>query len=84
MELTVNIKEQSKIASFLNLIKKMDYIEIVDVKEGSEKLPPEHRDLLDKRLLRIKKGETTFKNWDLIKNKYENKGYCNIPYKQKS
>lgn len=72
MELTVNIKEQSKIASFLNLIKKMDYIEIVDVKEGSEKLPPEHLDLLDKRLLRIKKGETKFNNWDLIKKKYEN------------
>jgi hypothetical protein len=61
MELTVNIKEKSKIASFLNLIKKMDYIEIVDVKGSTEELPLEHRDLLDKRLLRIKKGETTFK-----------------------
>jgi hypothetical protein len=50
----------------------MDYIEIVSVKEGSEELPLEHSDLLDKRLLRIKKGETTFKNWDLIKKKYEN------------
>lgn len=73
MELTVNIKEQSKIAAFLNLIKKMDYIEIVDVKEDSEVLPLEHRDLLDKRLLRIKNGESTFKNWDLIKKKYEGK-----------
>lgn len=33
MELTVNIKEQSKIATFLNLIKDIDYIEIVNVKE---------------------------------------------------
>jgi hypothetical protein len=33
----------------------------------------EHRDLLDKRLQRIEKGETTFKNWDSIKVKYENK-----------
>ncbi|MGM0620688.1 MAG: hypothetical protein ACQETJ_06565 [Bacteroidota bacterium] len=73
MELTVNIKDQAKIAAFLNLIKKMDYVEIVDVKEGSDKLPLEHRDLLDKRLQRIKNGETTFKNWDLIKMKYENK-----------
>lgn len=73
MELTVNIKDQAKIAAFLNLIKKMDYVEIVDVKEGSDNLPLEHLDLLDKRLQRIKNGETTFKNWDLIKMKYENK-----------
>ena len=71
MKLTVNIKEESKIASFLNLLKEMDYIEIIDVKEGSEELPSEHQDLLDKRLQRIIKGETTFKNWDLIKKKYE-------------
>ncbi len=75
MELTVNIKEQSKIAAFLNLIKKMDYVEIVDVKEGAEELPAEHRDLLDKRLRIIKNGETTFKNWDLMKKKYENKEF---------
>lgn len=73
MELTINIKEQSKIAAFLNLIKEIDYIEIINVKEGSSELPVEHRDLLDKRLQRIKNGETTFKNWDLIKKKYENK-----------
>ena len=73
MEFTINIKEKSKIAVFLNLIKKMDYIEIVDVKEGKEELLPEHRDLLDERLLRIKNGQTSFKNWDLIKKKYEKK-----------
>jgi hypothetical protein len=73
MELTINIKEQSKIAAFLNLIKKMDYIEIVDVKENFEEMPLEHRVLLDKRLQKIKNGETSFKNWDLIKRKYESK-----------
>ena len=73
MELRVNIKEQSKIAAFLNLIKEIDYIEIVNVKEELQELPAEHRDLLDKRLQRIESGETTFKNWDLIKKKYENK-----------
>lgn len=73
MELTVNIKEQSKIAAFLNLIKKIDYIEIVNVKEDIGDIPVEHRDLLDKRLQRIEKGETTFKNWNLIKKKYEDK-----------
>lgn len=73
MELTVNIKEQSKIAAFLNLIKEIDYIEIVNVKEGLQELSIEHRDLLDKRLQRIENGETTFKNWDSIKKKYENK-----------
>ncbi|ASB49225.1 addiction module protein [Alkalitalea saponilacus] len=73
MELTVNIKEQRKIAAFLNLIKDIDYIEIVSVKEGLQELPSEHKDLLDKRLHRIENGETTFKNWDLIKKKYEDK-----------
>ena len=73
MELTINIKEQNKIATFLNLINKIDYIEIVDVKEDSRELPIEHRNLLDKRLQRIENGEITFKNWDLIKKKYENK-----------
>ncbi len=73
MKLTVNIKEKSKIAAFLKLIKKLDYIEIVDVKDGMGELPSEHRDLLDKRLQRIEKGEATFKNWDSIKTKYENK-----------
>jgi len=53
MELTVNIKEQSKIAAFLNLIKEIDYIEIVDVKEGIDELPLEHQRLLDIRLQKI-------------------------------
>ena len=73
MELTVNIKEQSKIAAFLNLIKDIDYIEIVSVKEGLNELPVEHSDLLEKRLERIQNGETTFKQWELIKKKYEEK-----------
>jgi hypothetical protein len=73
MELTVNIKEQSKIAAFLNLIKEFDYIEIVNVKEEFQELPIEHKDLLDKRLQRLENGETTFKSWDLIKKKYEDK-----------
>jgi len=73
MELTVIIKEQSKIAAFLKLIKEIDYIEIIDVKEDLQELPMEHKDLLDKRLQKIENGETTFKNWDLIRKKYENK-----------
>jgi hypothetical protein len=73
MKLTVNIKEQSKIAAFLNLIKEIDYIEIVEVKEESHELPAEHKDLLDKRLQSIENGETAFKKWDLIKKKYEDK-----------
>lgn len=73
MELTLNIKEQSKIATFINLIKDMDYIEVVNVREGTANLPLEHRHLLDKRLQKIENGKTTFKNWDLIKTKYEAK-----------
>jgi len=73
MEVTVNIKDKKKIAAFLNLIKEIDYVELVDLKEEAGEVPIEHRDLLDKRLKRIEKGEATFKNWDLIKAKYETK-----------
>ncbi len=73
MKFTVNIKEQSKIAEFLHLVKENDYIEIVDAKESQEDLQAEHKELLSKRLQRIINGETTFKDWDLIKTKYENK-----------
>lgn len=73
MELTVNIKEQGKIAEFLKLIKDLDYIEIINVKEDLQELPAAHKDLLEKRLQKIESGKTNFKNWDLIKKKYENK-----------
>jgi len=73
MELTVNIKEQNKIAAFLNLIKDIDYIEIVEVKEGSGDLSIEHRRLLDKRLQKIERGEATFRDWESLKKKYEGK-----------
>jgi hypothetical protein len=73
MELTINIKGQKNIASFLNLIRKIDYVEIIDVKEESSDLPVEHKILLDERLKRVEEGKTTFKNWDLVKSKYEGK-----------
>ena len=73
MELTINIKDPKNIASFLNLIRKFDYVEIVDVKENNPDLPIEHRLLLDERLKRIEDGNTSFKNWELIKNKYDGK-----------
>jgi hypothetical protein len=73
MELTLSIREQSKIAEFLNLIKEMDYVEIVDVKEEGGVPPMEHQKILENRLKRIEKGETVFKNWDLVKIKYEDK-----------
>jgi hypothetical protein len=73
MELTINIKDPKDIASFLNLIRKFDYVEIVDVKENNPEIPIEHRILLDERLKRIEDGTTSFKNWDLIRNKYEGK-----------
>lgn len=73
MELTISIKDPKDIASFLNLIRKYDYVEIVDVKENNLDLPIEHRLLLDERLKRIEDGKTSFKNCDLIKNKYNGK-----------
>ena len=36
-------------------------------------LPIEHRILLDERLKRVEDEKTSFKNWDLIKNKYNGK-----------
>jgi hypothetical protein len=74
MELTINIKDQKNIASFLNLIKQFDYVEIIDVKEDNLDTPFEHKILLDERLKRVEEGKTTYKNWDLIKKKYEGKG----------
>ncbi len=71
MELTVNIKEQNKIATFLNFIKEFDYIEIIDVKEKQTELLAEHKDVLDARLQRIESGKTTFASWDSFKKKYE-------------
>jgi len=73
MELTINIKDKKNIASFLDIIRKFDYVEIVDIKEGNKDIPREHSKLLKERLKRIQEGKTSFKNWDLIKGKYEGK-----------
>ena len=73
MELTINIKDQKNIASFLDLIRKFDFVEIIDVKEDNPDLPIEHIKLLDERLKRVKEGKTSIKNWDFIKKKYEGK-----------
>jgi len=71
MELTINIKEQSKLAFFIKLLQEFNYVEIIDIKENVESIPIEHKVLLKKRLDRIESGETTFKSWDLIKAKFE-------------
>lgn len=73
MELTVSIRDQGKIAAFLNLIKDMDYIEIINVKEDFYNIVKEHEELLDKRIKKIENGDTVFKNWELIRGKYEEK-----------
>ena len=74
MELTINIKEQKYIASFLNLIRQFDYVEVIDVKEDNSETPIEHKILLEERLKRIEEGKITYKNWDLLKKKYEERG----------
>ena len=71
MELTINMKEQSKLAFFIKLLQEFNYVEIIDIKENVESIPIEHKVLLKKRLDRIESGETTFKSWDLIKAKFE-------------
>ena len=71
MELTISIKEQQKITFFLKLLKEFDYIEIMDIKEDEIIFSDEHKKMIKSRLERIERGETTFKNWDIIKQKYE-------------
>ncbi len=71
MELTISIKEQSKLAFFIKLLQEFEYVEILDVKEEETPFPAEHKELLDKRLERIESGEVTFKSWNEIKKKYE-------------
>jgi hypothetical protein len=71
MELTISIKEQSKFAFFIKLLQEFNYVEILDIKEEESSIPIEHKLLLEKRLQKITKNESTFKSWDLIKEKYE-------------
>ena len=73
MELTICIKEQTKLAFFIKLMQEFEYVEIIDIKEDETPFPIEHKELLDKRLEKIERGETSFKSWDVIKTKYENK-----------
>jgi hypothetical protein len=72
MELTINIKEQSKLSFLLQLLQEFDYVEILEIKDDAG-IPIEHLELLEKRLKQIENGETSFKRWDLIKKKYEKK-----------
>jgi len=78
MELTISIKEQQKIAFFLKLLQEFDYIEIMDIKEDEILFSDEHKELIKKRLERIESGNTTFKSWDTIKQKYEKISICNL------
>ena len=56
----------------------VDYIQFLTLKyetplndELSYFLPDEHKKELDKRLEKMEKGETKFKRWEIIKQKYE-------------
>ena len=72
MELTINIREQAKQAFIINLLQEFEYVEIIDIQEDDD-VGIAHKELLEKRLERITKGETTFKSWEDIKKKYEKK-----------
>jgi len=71
MELTISITEQNKLAFFIKLLQEFEYIEIIDIKEENHTVPSEHKKLIEKRIKRIERGETTFKSWNLIKKRYE-------------
>ena len=49
-------------------------MEIIDVKEDNSETPVEHKILLDESLKRVEEGKITYKNWNLLKKKYERKG----------
>ena len=76
MELTIKIKKQAKLPFIVELLHSFNYIEIVNILEEETPFPEEHRILLDERLKRIENGTTTFKSWDIIKQKYERKAVC--------
>jgi len=48
----------------LDIIRKFDYVEIVDIKEENQDIPEEHRILPEERLKKIQEEKTLFKNWD--------------------
>jgi hypothetical protein len=73
MELLINIKEQSKMAFILELLRSFDYIDIINIDEEENAISEAHKRLLDKRLKEIEEGKTTFKDWDDIRKKYEKK-----------
>jgi len=43
MELTISIKEQSKLAFFIELLREFEYVEILDMKEDETSFPVEHK-----------------------------------------
>lgn len=103
MELTINIKDKSKIDFLINLLEELSFVEIIgidkqninyeingDINDSVEdiqqkyevnesvknifeiNIPEEHKKILDKRLEEIERKETSFKDWEEIKQKYEN------------
>ncbi len=72
IELKISIQEE-KLSFFIQLLKEFEYIDILEIKEEDHFIPEEHKILLEERLRRIEDGNTTFKSWDLIKEKYVKK-----------
>ncbi len=71
MEITINLKKPKKLEFIVELLQSFDYLEIIDLEKEETNFPMEHRDLLDKRLKRITDGESDFRKWESIKEKYE-------------
>ena len=73
MTYTIKIAETSpKAKSIIEMFKMLavdyDFLQITETEDLSS-LSDEHKKLLDNRLEKIEKGESTFKNWDIIKQK---------------
>ncbi|MBN2892610.1 MAG: addiction module protein [Bacteroidales bacterium] len=73
MELTISVKEKQKADFLIKLLQELNFVEIIDFKEDDDIYPDEHKRIIQERLEKIAKGETTFKSWNDIKKKYEHK-----------
>ena len=75
MELTININAQpSKIDAFLNFIKSLDFIEVINIKKSEETLNPQQKKFKKKlfnalnELKEVREGKVKLGNLDDLLN----------------
>lgn len=72
MELTLRITDMQRLTFLIEVLQALQYVEIVSMKEDqNSEIPESHKKLLNERIERIENGQTTFRSWNEIKQKYE-------------